>query len=509
MMKYRKLSSQKRGLFRRRGVWVAVIMLLLAGSGAAWYFLRGPGAARQAAQAGPVNFAIPVQRGDISLSASGSGTLVASREVDLSFSTGGTVADLKVQVGDMVTAGDELARLGNALDLEANLASARLELLEAQQALEKLHQSADVSLAQAYQALVAAQEAYSDAQTTIQRMAYGRCSREVRTRYAETLERAQQKLSGLPQNDYGSDLWIDAKNDYDTALANFNYCAAYSEDEKTQAQAKLTLAAAALRQAEDTYTTLKDASGIDPDALALAAATFASAENQLVSAQANLDGIILTAPVDGKVTYVAAGQGEIVGTETFITIADVSRPTIQLSVDETDLDKLVIGAAVRVTFDALKGQTFNGTVTRVDPQMTASGPYRVATGLVTLDEEATRVVQNLPLGLSASVTLIIQEAKDVLLVPASALQETGAGEFAVRVTGSDGQMTLQAVQVGLQNNEYAEISSGLEEGQMISAGLSMGSSSSTSGSGDEVLFPMDGSIPMPGGGGMPPGGGMP
>ncbi len=508
-MKYRKTPSQKRGLLRRRGVWVAIIMLLLAGSGAAWYFLRGPGAARQAAQASPASFSIPVQRGDIRLSASGSGTLVASREVDLSFSTGGTVAELNVKVGDMVTAGDELARLGNALDLEANLASARLQLLEAQQALVKLQQGADISLAQAYQELVAAQEAYADAQTTVQRLAYGRCSREVRTRYAEALERAQQKLDGLTLKDYGSDLWIDAKNDYDTALANFNYCAAYSEAEKTQAQAKLTLAAAGLKQAEDTYATLKDASGIYPDALVLAEEKVAAAEKQLASAQEDLDGIVLTAPIDGKVTYVAAGQGEIVGTQTFITIADVSHPTIQLSVDETDLDKLVVGAAVQVTFDALKGQTFNGAVVRVDPQMTASGPYGVATGLVTLDEEAARVVQNLPLGLSASVTLIIQEAKDVLLVPAAALQETGDGEYAVMVIGSDGQMTLQAVQVGLQNDEYAEILSGLEEGQMINAGLSRGSSGSASGSGDEMMFPMDGGIPMPGGGGMPPGGGMP
>lgn len=506
-MKYRKLSSQRKVFFRRRGVWV-VLILLLAGSGAAWYFWRGPGAAQPAVQAGPVNFAVPVERGDISLSASGSGTLVARQEVDLSFSTGGTVAELNVKVGDMVAAGDALARLGNALDLEANLASARLQLLEAQQALRNLQQGADVSLAEAYQALVDAQQAYADEGAASQRMAYGRCSQEVRTRNAETLERAQQKLDELTQKDYGSDRWIDAKNDYDTALANFNYCAAYTDEEKTKAQAELTLAAAALKQAEETYTTLKEASGIDPDELALAEAKVAEAEKIVANAEEALEGIALTAPIAGKVIYIAAGQGEMVGAEVFITIADVSRPTIQLSVDETDLDKLVLGTAVRVTFDALEDQTFNGAVVQVDPQMTASGPYRVATGLVELDAESARIIQNLPLGLSASVTLILQEVKDVLLVPVSALQETGDGGYVVMVTGSDGQVAMQVVQIGLQNDAYAEITAGLKEGQMINAGLRMGSSGSASESDDEMMFPMDGGMP-PGGGGMLPGGGMP
>ncbi len=508
-MKYHKLPSQRKAFLRRRGVWVAIVTLLLAGSGAAWYFLRGPGATQPPSQAGMVNFTIPVERGDISLSASGSGTLVASKEVDLSFSTGGAVAELNVKVGDMVAAGDSLARLGNALDLEANLASARLQLLQAQQALQDLQKGADVHLAEAYQALVMAQQAYTDAEAASQRMAYGRCSQEVRTRYTETLEHAQQKLDELTQKDYGSDRWIYAKQDYDTALANFNYCAAYTDEEKAKAQAELTLASAALKQAEETYATLKQASGVDPDEFTLAEAKVAEAEKVLAGAEEDLEGIVLTAPIDGKVIYIAAGQGEVVGTEVFITIADVSRPMVQLSVDETDLDKLVIGTAVRVTFDALEDQTFNGMVVQVDPQMTASGPYRVATGLVELDEEAGRTIQNLPLGLSASVTLILQEAKDVLLVPVSALQKTGDGEYAVAVTGSDGQVTMRTVQIGLQNDAYAEILSGLEEGQMINAGLKVGSSGTVSDSGDEMMFPMDGGMPMPGGGGMPPGGGMP
>ena len=62
-----------------------------------------------------------------------------------------------MKLGDMVKAGDVLARLEKAEDLEANLASAQANLLEAQQALTKLQKSAGASLAKAYQALIKAQ----------------------------------------------------------------------------------------------------------------------------------------------------------------------------------------------------------------------------------------------------------------------------------------------------------------------------------------------------------------
>jgi HlyD family secretion protein len=136
--------------------------------------------------------------------------------------------------------------------------------------------------------------------------------------------------------------------------------------------------------------------------------------------------------------------------------------------------------------------------------MTSSGPYRVATGLVELDAESARLVQDLPLGVSASVTLIVQEATGVLLVPAAALRETPDGQYTVLVAGSDGQVTPQTVQVGLSNDTYAEITSGLEEGQMVSAGLATGSSAAADEAGEmQMMFPPGGAFQgdeMPAGG---------
>ena len=75
-------------------------------------------------------------------------------------------------------------------------------------------------------------------------------------------------------------------------------------------------------------------------------ANLKEAQAQLAEAEDQLAGITLTAPIDGKVTSLAAANGALVGTAAFITIVDVSHATLDISVDEADIDKLVVGAAV-------------------------------------------------------------------------------------------------------------------------------------------------------------------
>jgi HlyD family secretion protein len=493
-------ATKKRAWFLR-GL-LASILLVLAGGGAAWYFLLGPGSA---SASGPgvgdiLNRTTTVARDSVSITASGSGTLVASQTADLSFSTSGTVGELNVKIGDRVKTGDVLARLGETKTLEASLASAKLNLLEAQKALEGLQQNAGLALATAYQNWVTAQQAYNDELSASQRTAYARCGQDVTTKYTAALERAKQKLDDLGTAARGSDAWINAQNDYDTAYANYTYCAAYTDAEKISAQSALEVAKLTLQQAEESYTTLKESSGIDPDARAEAEAAVKAAETAAADAQEMLDGITLIAPIDGVVTSLSASQGKRVDTATFITLSDVSRPTIQVSVDENDIDKFQVGKAALVTFDALPDQSFTGKVVQVNPQLTSSGQYNVAQGLIELDEGAAKMVQSLPLGLNVSVTIISQEVKDVLVVPAAALKESQAGEYTVMVQGSDGVFVPQVVEVGLKNEDAVEITAGLNEGDVVSTGITV---SETGSSTDEEQF-----NPMLGGMGAPPDGGM-
>jgi multidrug efflux pump subunit AcrA (membrane-fusion protein) len=502
-MNPKKSLRSKQPLWRSKWLWVVVILLLAGGGGGYYTWTKMTAStANAAALTASEARTSAVTKGDLVVSASGSGNLVASQSVDLSFSTRGTLVELDVKIGDLVTKGQTLARLGTTADLDAALAAAELQVLTAQNSLDTLQSNAQVALANAYQATITAQATFDSAATADARTAYARCSQEVMNRYKETLDQITETLADLTQRDKGSQQWINASNDYDTASANYSYCLSYTADEKAVAKSSLEVASSNLKQAQTTYNTLKAGAGIDPNALALAEANLKTAQTKLNSAQENLAGTALTAPIAGKVIYLAAGEGAIVDTAKFITIVAIDQPTVSVSVDEADMDKLALGNSAEITFDALPEEVFSGKVVQVDPQLTVSGQYRVAKGLIRLDSSAAETIQALPLGLSATITVISQEAKNVLLAPVTALKSLGDQQYAVMVKGSDGILKLRIVTIGIQDSTSVEIVSGLNEGDLVSTGTvqASGSNSSTKASNEftgDMMPPMDG-------GGAPP-----
>jgi RND family efflux transporter MFP subunit len=455
--------------------WGAIVLVLLiaAGAGAGWYFYKGPGSVATAKSSGPDYHTTTVRRSSITISASGSGSLIANSSVDLSFSTRGSVAELKVNLGDKVTAGQLLARLGNSETLQAAEASAELQLLQSQKTLNDLQQNAGVALAQSYQALLKAQSAATTAQYNVERAGYARCSQDTNTRLASILDNATKTLSDLGISNSGTERWIQAKANVETAQANYTYCLSYTAAEKSSLQASLDVAKINLDQADKTYNTLKTASGVDPSALALAEANLKQADTQLAKTKSDLQGIELVAPMDGVVTYVKAQQGAIVDTSKFISISDLSKPTLTVSIDQADLAKLVIGSRAEAVFDALPSQTFQGKIVSVDPQMTSSGQYMVAKGTLELDAEAAKAVQSLPLGISATITIIDKQASNALIVPLAALRDLGGKNYAVFLV-KNGKLALTPVKVGLMDSAQAEITSGIQEGDVVSTGIVQG-----------------------------------
>jgi macrolide-specific efflux system membrane fusion protein len=115
---------------------------------------------------------------------------------------------------------------------------------------------------------------------------------------------------------------------------------------------------------------------------------------------------------------------------------------------------------------------------------------------VALDNDPAK---SLP-GMSAQVAITIDEADNVVAVPAIALEGSN-GNYAVRVLNADGSVTQTPVQVGLITSSLAEIKSGISDGQAVVTGTtsSLNSTSTTGGTG----FPGGG---ITGGGNFPAGG---
>ena len=135
-----------------------------------------------------------------------------------------------------------------------------------------------------------------------------------------------------------------------------------------------------------------------------------------------------------------------------------------------DRDKVGLDYEAEVTFDALPDQVFTGHVTQVDPELTNSNGVTAVRAVVQLDADSFSKPQTLPIGLNASVDVIGGRATQALLVPVEALREISTGSYAVFVV-KDGKPTLTMVEVGLMDLTYAEITSGLNQGDVVTTGI--------------------------------------
>ena len=228
------MNLLKKILTKKKAWFPILIGLVLTGAAGYWFISSGmiPGGKRDTSTTGSNTNTSIVRKGDMTITTTGTGTLVAGNSVDYSFSTEGIVQELKVKAGDKVTKGTVLAKMNNAKNLEAQVASNELTLLQAKKDLSDLQSAKDVNLAQAYQDVLSAQETYNTALKKVQRQDYARCSESVNKQNLAALEKAQDRLKQIGLRYQGSETWNDAHAVYDTAKANYEYCIKFTDQER-------------------------------------------------------------------------------------------------------------------------------------------------------------------------------------------------------------------------------------------------------------------------------------
>ena len=476
----RAIWSQHIWVGRRRWGVVAAALLVLAGGGLAFRSLSM--SAQAATEEASTLQTTTVRTGSLSLTASGSGTLIAENSVELGFGLQGTVMALHVAPGDIVAAGEVLAEQADREALESSVAQAKIDLSAAELALQTLKDQAPLAQAQAQLAVVEAQETLADAESTWQYQQAGHRASSTTLKAAQAklavaednVNRAKGKYDSAPSSDEERRAqaylnYAAAVQEYQSALASLNWYKGHpTETQQSQLEANVAIAKAQVALAEVEAERLKD--GVDPDELAAAELKVLKAENDLAQAQSDLDSAMLVAPFGGTVMEVRAEVGDSVA-GSFITLADLSLATLDTYFDETDLDKVIAGNEIEVVFDALPDLVFTGHLVRVDPSLTQSMNSSLLHAVAVLDGENPEDLSKMPIGLNAAVDLIAGRAENALLVPVEALREIDTGTYAVFVVGADGGLVLRPVEVGLQDVTWAEITSGLQAGEVVSTGL--------------------------------------
>jgi HlyD family secretion protein len=159
-----------------------------------------------------------------------------------------------------------------------------------------------------------------------------------------------------------------------------------------------------------------------------AKADIGSMQSTLDRAKINLAYAFIESPITGVVVNRNVDVGQTVAasfnTPTLFTIADdLTKMQIQASIDEADIGQVKIGQTAHFTVDAYPDRSFTGTVTQIRLQPTTV--QNVVTYTVMIDVDNPDLV--LMPGMTANLTLSVQQAHDVLKVPLAALKFTPQG----------------------------------------------------------------------------------
>lgn len=259
------------------------------------------------------------------------------------------------------------------------------------------------------------------------------------------------------------------------------------------------LIAAAKEKAQQAYQTAYDAVPITPIAeyddasyvsqIDSAWSSVSAAQSTLSEAQRTYDTAVeqadkrnVKAPASGTVLALSAVPGAAVGgaeggTSTnsgaLMQISDMSKLKVSIQVNEIDIMSIKEGQKAVVTFSALPELELSATVTSVASVATGSGDESgmgggggIATFTVALDID--EVDDRLKPGMTATVNIITQDVQDAIVIPTSALTETGETAYVQVAVGDDPNTTEQReVKVGARSSSQAVIESGLEEGETI------------------------------------------
>jgi HlyD family secretion protein len=349
------------------------------------------------------------QRGPIRSLVSTNGKVEPLRNFEAHAPIATTVKRLLVKEGDRVKRGQLLVQLDDA-DIRAKAASAQ----------------AQIRAAQADQSALKTGGTQEEVITLNSQLIKARSARETAQRNVEALRRLQQQ-------------------------------GAASEGEVRQAEDTLQRAEADLSLLEQ-----KQKERYSPPEVARIEAQSTEAEAAYASAENSLHKSTVLAPFDGVIYSVPVKEGAFVqGGELLLQEANLSNVLVRAFVDEPDVGRLQMGQKVEITWDAVPGRVWNGSVNTVPATVRLRGNRNVGETTCLIDNTDLRLLPNINVG----VTIVTAQHNDVLTLQRDALRMDDSRPYVYRIDGD--RLHQQTVSFSLQNLTRVEITSGLSEGDKV------------------------------------------
>ncbi len=304
----------------------------------------------------------------------------------------------------------------------------------------------------------------------------------------------------------------DAQSSYEQAKQNsVAACEAY-EQAQSQKESVQEQHDATVEQAQETYekAKLEDQLVREDDA-----------RNQIEQYEEQLEDCTVYASMTGTITALNVEAGGVFTGGSIYEIQDVHNFIVEATVDEYDVVDIKEGQTAYVVTDSLGDEELEGVVTYVSPVGTSGQTMGSASGTASYEIQITinEPQEKLRSGMTASVSIALEESKDTLAVPYDCVQTNEAGESVIYVE-DNGERKEIAVETGIETDYYIEvISDEISEGMTVylntpllqSGGAGALPDAGQTGEEGTMEFDFGGGMPSgaPSGGGMPSGGSMP
>lgn len=187
---------------------------------------------------------------------------------------------------------------------------------------------------------------------------------------------------------------------------------------------------------------------------------------QLNEMKALLKAGVIAAPESGIVSTVVAPSATEQAAYTVLASLYVGdEKEMVISVDELDIINVKVGQNVDIAMDAIEDRTYSAKVTKVSQIGTASGGVTVYNVTLTIEGD-----ERLRFGMNGTATVHIEEVNNVLLVPLTALNSSRGQSYVWLKSdqaAADEPGVRTMVETGLSDESYAQVVSGLNEGDVI------------------------------------------
>ena len=406
-----------RDFFKRNRTFLIILVIVLIAASAFVYMRRAR--AETTTQFQTAN----IERGNLTATIGATGTVRAKQTAVLIWQAAGTVESVAVNVGDSVQDDQVLASLAKT-SLPQSVILAEADLASAQKTLDELT-SSNTAQAQAVIDLRNAQDTYDKA-----------------LNWREELN-GKINIKKIVYRRFGNRTF--------PILKEFRGYA----DEETIAKADedLALAKAKLDDAQRNYDLLKDGNTAD----------IVAAQARVDAAQATLNLAHIIAPFDSTVTeaYPLPGDQVAAGATAF-RLDNLDSLLVDVEVSEVDINSVNIGQPVTLTFDAILGREYHGEVVEVAKAGTATNG--VVSFKVTV--ELTDADASVKPGMTAAVNIVVEEMKDVVLVPNRAVRLVD-GQRVVYLL-MDGKPVKKEIRLGSSSDTMSVVAVGdVKEGDTV------------------------------------------